>query len=73
MAFTIIIEPSGIRLVCEGPLTAADAVRTTGLFLDSTVQRPRAKTPAALIEYLELTLAPGFNRYFAQGARLPVL
>ena len=41
------------------------------LMLASTEARLRAADLRQHVEYLELTVVPGFNRYFAQGVRLP--
>ena len=58
MAYTIDFEPSGIRLVCEGPLTLAEAARQAGVGLRSTcggkgtcgkcVLRVKRGTPSAV-------------------------
>ncbi len=67
-----------IGLLPAVPLNRVHAVGNAAgsgarLLLASTGQRRRAEALAARIEYLELTLVPGFNRYFAQGVRLPEL
>ena len=41
------------------------------MMLASTDARRRATRLAGRIEYLELAVYPGFNKYFAQGVRLP--
>jgi len=41
------------------------------MMLASTEARRRATRLAGRIEYLELAVYPGFNKYFAQGVRLP--
>jgi uncharacterized 2Fe-2S/4Fe-4S cluster protein (DUF4445 family) len=41
------------------------------MMLASTECRTRAQTLARCIQYVELTIVPGFNRFFAQGMRLP--
>ena len=43
------------------------------MMLASTECRARAQALARRIRYLELTVVPGFNRYFAQGIRLPAV
>ncbi|MBN1537455.1 MAG: DUF4445 domain-containing protein [Anaerolineales bacterium] len=65
-----------IGLLPEIPL---DHIHTVGnaagtgarMILASTECRIQAEALARKIDYLELTVVPGFNRYFAKGIRLP--
>jgi uncharacterized 2Fe-2S/4Fe-4S cluster protein (DUF4445 family) len=43
------------------------------MLLASTECRQQAGRLAQRIEYVELTLVPGFNRHFARAVRLPVV
>jgi uncharacterized 2Fe-2S/4Fe-4S cluster protein (DUF4445 family) len=80
-AFGSFLDPFNamrIGLLPAVPLSRVHAVGNAAgsgarLLLASTGQRRRAEALAARIEYLELTLVPGFNRYFAQGVRLPAV
>jgi uncharacterized 2Fe-2S/4Fe-4S cluster protein (DUF4445 family) len=67
-----------IGLLPQVPLERIHAVGNaagTGarMLLASTDCRQQAESLARRVEYLELTIVPGFNKYFAKGIRLPVL
>lgn len=78
-AFGSYLDPdSAIRigLLPPVPLSIVHAVGNAAgagarLMLASTQARLRAAISREHVEYLELTVVPGFNRYFAQGVRLP--
>lgn len=78
-AFGSFLDPYNavrIGLLPNIPLTNIHAVGNaagTGarMMLASSEYRSRAQALARKIEYLELTVVPGFNRYFAKGIRLP--
>lgn len=78
-AFGCYLDPlSAVRvgLLPEVPLERIHPVGNaagTGarMMLASVECRARADALARRIEYLELTVVPGFNKYFAQGIRLP--
>ncbi len=66
-----------IGLLPDIPLAQIHAVGNAAgsgacMMLASSEYRQRAQALAERIEYLELTVVPGFNRYFAQGVRLPL-
>ncbi len=65
-----------IGLLPNVPLTHIRAIGNAAgagvrMMLASTDARRRAARLADRIEYLELAVYPGFNKYFAQGVRLP--
>lgn len=78
-AFGSYLDPHNavrIGLLPEIPLNIVHPVGNaagTGarMMLASTKCRSQAETLVQKIEYLELTVVPGFNRYFAKGIRLP--
>lgn len=80
-AFGSYLDPlSAVRLglLPDLPLERIHAVGNaagTGarMMLASTECRQRAVALTRRIQYLELTVEPGFNRYFAQGMRLPAI
>ncbi|HOG46691.1 MAG TPA: ASKHA domain-containing protein [Anaerolineae bacterium] len=78
-AFGSYLDPRhamGIGLLPSVPLErvwAAGNAASAGarMMLASSACRREAEALAGRIEYLEVTVVPGFNRYFSQGARLP--
>ncbi len=78
-AFGCYLDPFNavrIGLLPQVPLERIHAVGNAAgagarLMLASTGYRRQAQALAARIEYLELTVVPGFSKYFAQGIRLP--
>jgi uncharacterized 2Fe-2S/4Fe-4S cluster protein (DUF4445 family) len=78
-AFGTYLDPFNamrIGLLPRLPLTRVHAMGNaagTGarMLLASKQARQAASQLAEHIEYLELTIYPGFNRFFAQGVRLP--
>jgi len=79
-AFGTYLDPVNavrIGLLPETPLERIHAVGNAAgsgarMMLASTDCRLRAEALAQRVEYLELTIVPGFNKYFARGIRLPV-
>lgn len=79
-AFGTYLDPVNavrIGLLPETPLERIHAVGNAAgsgarMMLASTECRLRAEALAHRVEYLELTIVPGFNKYFARGIRLPV-
>jgi uncharacterized 2Fe-2S/4Fe-4S cluster protein (DUF4445 family) len=80
-AFGSYLDPVSAVRVGLLPDVPSERIRAVGnaagagarMLLASTERRTRGRILAGLIEYLELTVVPRFNRYFAGGVRLPVL
>jgi uncharacterized 2Fe-2S/4Fe-4S cluster protein (DUF4445 family) len=78
-AFGTYLDPYNavrIGLLPQLPLNRIQAVGNAAgagarMLLASTEVRSRAANLAKRIEYLDLTVHPGFNKYFAHGVRLP--
>ena len=78
-AFGSYLDPGNavrIGMLPEVPLSIVQAVGNAAgvgarIMLASAEARKRASGLARRVEYLELTVVPGFNQYFARGVRLP--
>lgn len=79
-AFGTYLNPLSAIRIGLFPQSAFERIRAVGngagtgarMMLASTDCRRRAEALAHRVEYLELTIVPRFNKYFAMGIRLPV-
>ena len=79
-AFGTYLNPLNAIRIGLFPQAPSERIRAVGnaagtgarMMLASTDCRRRAEELAHRVEYLELTIVPGFNKFFARGIRLPV-
>ena len=80
-AFGTYLNPLNAIRIGLFPQAPSERIRAVGnaagtgarMMLASTDCRRRAEELAHRVEYLELTIVPGFNKFFAKGIRLPVV
>ena len=78
-AFGTYLDPYNAVRIGLLPDVPVERIRAVGnaagagarLMLSSLEYRRRAQALAKRIEYVELTIVPGFNKFFAQGVRFP--